>query len=254
MRLLLVAILCGCGAGISAPPSAGFPDAGTAAAAACEVPPMDQLYSGAWPPNPWAPALIAAPCMTQRHDAIIVLGCPSNADGSASDCQRSRAQMAASLYAQGFAANLIATGAAAHNAWVEADALTALLTARGVPGAAIVREPLAMHTDENLYYSSRIMQQRGWISALVVSDDPGHLVFTAVCDSNCCVKLGRLTVVELPDQTRVGHYVLYPQAEQVGPAECAQIRAPEKFMCTNLLDRKACADFFQLRPMGTRPR
>src|SRR5437762_1504068 len=122
------------------------PDAGAAATAACEVPPMDQIYSGVYPPNPWAPALVAAPCM---------------------------------------------------------------------------------------------MQARGWQSALVVSDDPGHLVFTALCDSNCCVDLGRLTVVELPDETRVGHYVLYPAAGRVAPAECTQISQAGKFMCTNMASRLA---------------
>ena len=224
------------------------PDAGAAATAACEVPPMDQIYSGVYPPNPWAPALVAAPCMTQPHDAIVVLGCPSNADGGASDCQIRRTEIAAALVSQGYAANVIASGAAAHNPFVEADALRELLMARGVSGDRIVREPKAMHTDENIYYSSRIMQARGWQSALVVSDDPGHLVFTALCDSNCCVDLGRLTVVELPDETRVGHYVLYPAAGRVAPAECTQISQAGKFMCTNMASRLACADDFQLRP------
>jgi hypothetical protein len=245
----IIVLACACGGPRVQPGGTIEPvDAGTAAAAACEVPAMDQIYAGTWPPNPWAPALVAAPCMTQPHDAIIVLGCPSNADGGASDCQIRRAEIAASLVSQGTAANVIVSGAAAHNAWVEADALRALLIARGVQSERIVREPKAMHTDENIYYSSRIMQERGWQSALVVSDDPGHLIFTALCDSNCCVDLGRLTVVELPDQTRVGHYVLYPAAARVGVSECAQIQSPGKFMCTNMASRLACADDFQLRP------
>src|SRR5947209_11080186 len=102
MRLgVLLALSCACGGAAVQPREP--PDAGTAAA--CEVPPMDQLYAGAWPPNPWAPALLAAPCMTQPHDAIIVLGCPSEADGGASDCQVKRVEIASGLIAHGYAAN-----------------------------------------------------------------------------------------------------------------------------------------------------
>jgi hypothetical protein len=248
VRLLAIATVCACGGASQPHTPQGPADAGLAPAAACEVPPMDQLYPGSWPPNPYGPALVAAPCMTQAHDVLIVLGCPSNPDGSASPCQTKRADIAANLFANGHARNFIVTGAAVHNAFVEADALAALLIARGVAQERIVREPHAMHTDENIYYSSRLMQAQGWASALVVSEDAGQLVFTALCDSNCCVNLGRLTVVELPDQTHVGHYVLYPEAAAVQPAECAQISTATKFMCTNKSSRKACADNFQLRP------
>ncbi|MGZ6143839.1 MAG: YdcF family protein [Myxococcales bacterium] len=241
MRAGILLLLCACGGASVGPPGAGPEYAPSATA--CEVPPMDQLYAGDFPPNPYAAATPAAPCMTQPHDAVIVLGCPSNADGSASDCQVRRADIAVRLNAPSF----IVSGAAAHNAFVEADALAALLTARGIAAGRIFREPRAMHTDENIYWSSRIMQKQGWQSALVVSD-PGHLIFTALCDSNCCVNLGRLTVVELPDGTKVGHYVLYPEASTVLPAECAQIELPDKFMCTNRAQRLACADDFQLRP------
>src|SRR3954471_22272723 len=126
----LIALSCACGGAPVQPRE--LPDARTAGAAACEGPPMDQLYAGAWPPNPWAPALLAAPCMTQPHDAIIVLGCPSAADGGASDCQVKRAEIASRLIAQGYAASAIVSGAAAHNAYVEAEALATLLIARGV--------------------------------------------------------------------------------------------------------------------------
>jgi hypothetical protein len=50
----------------------------------------------------------------------------------------------------------------------------------------------------------------------------------------------------MPDQTRLGHYVLYPQAARVGDLECAQIETPSKFMCTNMSSRMACADSFRL--------
>ncbi len=206
---------------------------------------MDQLYPGAWPPNPYGPAVPADTCLYAAHDAIVILGCPSNADGTPSDCQIRRADMAAAL--RRYADRFIVSGAAAHNQYVEADALQALLVQRGVPAENILLERKARHTDENIYYSSRIMQAEGWQSALVISDDPGHLVFTALCDSNCCVDLGRLTVIELPDRSKVGHYVLYPPGARVSGAECAQIETSTKYMCTNMADRMACAANFRLR-------
>jgi len=154
------------------------------------------------------------------------------------------------LMQAGLGDRFITSGAAVHNSYVEAATLRDLLIARGVPAAQITTELQARHTDENIYYSTQLMAAQAWRSALVVSDDPGHLILSAVCDSNCCVALGRLTVktfpLKLPGQSTttpqaVGHYALYPHAEPVAPAECTFIETPLKFMCTNLKTRLACA-------------
>jgi hypothetical protein len=180
----------------------------------------------------------------------MVLGCPSRDDGQPSDCQKKRADIAVGLQRLGYGDRFIVTGGAVANAHVEADALRALLLARGVPDDRIVREPLAMHTDENLYYSTRIMEAEGLVTAWVVSEDPGHLVMTAVCDANCCVQLGRMTVFELgvplssggsPEPQKVGHYVRTPPATLASTTECDHVKQPLKFMCTNLSSRRACA-------------
>lgn len=211
----------------------------------CEVPPLQELYPGPLPPNPDASQPAAGACIDQAHDVLIVLGCPSKDDGSASNCQLERADIAADLHARGYGDHLIVTGAAVHNGFVEADALRDLLLERGVAEGAIVREPLAEHTDENLYYSSRIMQERGWRSALVVSESTGQLLYNALCDANCCVQLGRLTVVELAGHV-LGHYVLYPDAEAVHDDECAHIEDARMGVCINLGVRRACKDHFEL--------
>lgn len=232
--------------------AADIGDVALPAVLTCPMAPMDQLYSGILPPNPYAAWPAAPSCVTEPHDAIIVLGCPSNADGSASTCQLARAGIALRLRATGYADRFIVSGAAVHNAWVEAEALRDLLLAGGVPAERVHLEPQARHTDENLYYATQIMLGQGWRSALVVSDDPGHLMMTAVCDSNCCVDLGRLTLFALPvtgglsPTDNVGHYVLIPPAAPIAPAECATIEGPLKFMCTNLGTRKACKANFQL--------
>lgn len=216
--------------------------------AACPMPTMKDDYPGPFPPFPYGTWTHAEGCIANPHDVIIVLGCPSESDGSPSKCQIDRARITEQLYEAHWATRFIVTGAAVHNGYVEADALHALLVERGVPAASIIKEPLARHTDENLYYSTRIMQEHGWTSALVVSEDPGHLMMTALCDSNCCVDLGRLSLYEwevLPDlYVKAGHYALIPPGTPNSDAECTHISS--MFMCINLGDRDACKDDFQL--------
>ena len=216
---------------------------------------MTALYPGAGPPNPYGVLPAADACVAVRHDVIIVLGCPNQDSGPPAPCQTKRADIAVALMQAGFGDRFITTGGAVHNAYVEADTLKALLVARGVPSAHITTETKASHTDENIYYSTLLMAAPGFHNALVVSDDPGHLILTAVCDSNCCVSMGRLTVLTLPiklpghptpSPQAVGHYALYPRAAAVSPAECTFIESPLKFMCTNLKTRLSCAGHVML--------
>ena len=240
-------------AGVDGDPDAGGDaglDAGPSAATRCAVPLMTDRYSGFLPTNPYGVQPMAGPCAVP-HDAIELLGCPSNTDGTPSTCQTARADLAVGLWDAGYASNFIVSGAATHNQWVEADALAQLLEQRGVQAKQIFRDLRAMHTDENLYYSDKIMEAQGWSSAIVVSEEPGQLIETALCDSNCCVDLGRLTVLTFPLGTTtavLGHYVRYPWTTDVSTAECAQIELPTKVMCTQLVSRLACAGKFQLPP------
>jgi hypothetical protein len=216
---------------------------------ACVIPSMIDQYPGTGLPTPFLPGTPAPACLLTKHDVILVLGCPNADDGGAGDCQAARADIAVALMNAGWGDRFITSGAAVHNPWVEADTLASLLVARGVPDASITRETQAQHTDENIFYSTAIMARNGWKTALVVSDDPSHLVLVAVCDSNCCVDLGRLTVFDfpLPDGDggiagrKVGHYELYPGAAAVTADECAQIEQPSKLMCIALPSRTACA-------------
>jgi hypothetical protein len=239
----------GLDAGADAGVDAG-PDAGPSPATRCAVGLMTDLYSGFLPTNPYATQPMAGTCAVP-HDAIEILGCPSNADGTPSSCQIARVELAIGLWDSGYASNFIVSGAATHNQWVEADALAALLEQHGVEAKQIFRDLRAMHTDENLYYSDKIMEAQGWSSAIVVSEDPGQLIETALCDSNCCVDLGRLSVLAFPigaNTAVLGHYVRYPWTQVVSTAECAQIELPSKIMCTKLSSRLACAANFQLPP------
>lgn len=217
--------------------------------ALCPMPAMTQLFDGPFPPNPYAAAIAADACVSAAHDVIILLGCPNDDNGAPSACQKKRVDLGMSLKNAGWGSRFITTGGAVHNAFVEAETLKQLLVDKGVSASDIFVEPLAQHTDENIYYSTKIMESEGWESALVVSDDPGHLVMTALCDSNCCVDLGRLTVVSLPvagGSAVTGHYSRYPWGQAVSVAECDLLKQPLKFMCVNLATRKACKASFQL--------
>ena len=237
LRQTPVAVLLACGGG--ADESSNPPEG-------CSQQDLIAQYPGDLPLDPSEPQPSAPECLV--FDVMVVLGCPSNEDGSPSECQASRADLAFRLREAGYADAIITTGGAVHTDVVEAEALRDLLVDKGVPEADITLEPLAEHTDENLYYSTQIMYERGWTAALVVSE-PDHLLYTAVCDANCCVGLGRLLVWDFPldgEAVALGHYELSPPAVEVSAAECEHLTTPSKFMCFALPDRRACADDFQL--------
>ncbi len=213
------------------------------AKAPCEVPLVRTQLGSEFPINPYGGSLLPPQCALERHDVIIVLGCPSQVDGSASTCQKRRTEMALALRDAGYADRFITTGGAVHTPQVEADALAALLTEAGVADSDILREPQAQHTDENLHFSTLLMQERGLSSALVVSEDAGHLIYAALCDANCCVRRGRLTVFDYPvasGSIRAGHYVLEPTPSDGMKRDCAYLEDPSSLLCLNLPNRHYC--------------
>lgn len=104
---------------------------------------------------------------------MIVPGCPSEADGTLSLCQMSRAVWASILWRRGVAAAFIVSGSAVHSRFVEAEALAAGMAALGVPAERIWLEPNALHTDENMYYSLQLARALGFHS-LAVASQKGH--------------------------------------------------------------------------------
>jgi hypothetical protein len=213
----------------------------------CDVPDLSEVHAAGPPITvPWPDA---PDCAADPLDTIIVLGCPTNDDGTLSSCQAGRVERAMRFYDAGVAASFIPSGAAVQNEWIEAESIRDALLDHGVPAAAITVEPRAEHTDENLYFATRLMEEREWRRALVVSD-PIHLLGSASCDANCCVALGRLTLVQMPgfadlDDGKAAFYELLPDAAPVTDAECAYL-VDETALCGNLDDRRACRDDFQL--------
>jgi uncharacterized SAM-binding protein YcdF (DUF218 family) len=106
----------------------------------------------------------------QSHfDAIIVLGYPSNPDGSPSPVERARVLAGVGEYRAGVAPRLIMTGGAAHNHYVEAEVMGRFAEDQGIPASAVVEEARARNTVQNAFYSVQIMQAHGWNSAEIVS-------------------------------------------------------------------------------------
>jgi uncharacterized SAM-binding protein YcdF (DUF218 family) len=100
----------------------------------------------------------------------IALGCPADEpSGRASMCERCRVKTALRAYRAGDVSGIIMSGGAAHNRFVEADAMGDLAVARGMPEEKVDREGSALTTWMNLRYAQRIMRARGYKTALIVS-------------------------------------------------------------------------------------
>jgi uncharacterized SAM-binding protein YcdF (DUF218 family) len=109
-----------------------------------------------------------------HFDAIIVLGSPADDDGNPTPTQLNRVTEAVHEYERGIAPRLILTGGPAHNQYVEANVMTKVAQAQGIPASAIFIEPNAKDTLQNACYSVRMMKEHEWRSAEIISS-PSHL-------------------------------------------------------------------------------
>ncbi len=106
--------------------------------------------------------------MAARHDVIVILG------AGLGPALRRRVAHGTRLFHAGKAEQVIVTGGAIGTRPTEAEAMRALALEHGVPEERIIVEDKATRTLENALYTARIMEDRGWARALVVSD-PFHL-------------------------------------------------------------------------------
>ncbi|MFC5467640.1 YdcF family protein [Cohnella suwonensis] len=103
-------------------------------------------------------------------DAGIVLGA-TLWDDRPSPGLAERLDRALELYRAGAFSHVIVTGGLDDNGATvtEAEGMKAYLVAKGVPERAIVTEPLARSTYENLLNSRKLMEERGWKTAVIVT-------------------------------------------------------------------------------------
>ncbi len=109
-----------------------------------------------------------------HFDAILVLGSPCRDDGSPTPEQRERTLAGVRAWRAGRAPYLVVSGGPARNRWVEADSMARIARQAGVPAGAVLEEPRALNTVENVGYTYALMRQHGWRSLDVVSS-PSHL-------------------------------------------------------------------------------
>jgi uncharacterized SAM-binding protein YcdF (DUF218 family) len=163
----------------------------------------------------------------QTHfDTIIVLGTPSKSDGSPSPEQRERVLEGVHEYKTGIAQHIIMTGGAAHNHFVEAHTMAQFATTQGVPTSAILEEPQALNTIQNIYYSAQLMHQHNWSSAEVVSS-PNHLGRTALIVNTFNATQPNLAIdwrthtAQWPPEYSLGHKLFFDFVEA---GRCLQLR------------------------------
>ena len=110
----------------------------------------------------------------QKFDVIIVLGYPAIEDGKPSLMMKQRVIKGVELFKERHAGNMIFTGGAAHNHYIEATVMAKLANSMGVPDSRIVQETKAQNTYQNAFYAVKLMQQKHWDSAIVVTS-PNHI-------------------------------------------------------------------------------
>ncbi|GAA4805946.1 YdcF family protein [Actinomycetospora chlora] len=109
----------------------------------------------------------------QPVDMIVVLGA-AQYDGRPSPVFRARLQHALELYEEGVAPRIVTVGgAAAGDAFTEAQAGEQWLVENGVPGQALLPVDEGRDTFESFEAVADVAEQRGWESAVLVSD-PWH--------------------------------------------------------------------------------
>ena len=114
----------------------------------------------------------------QPADVIVVLGAGLRRDNQPGPALTRRAAHAALLWQQGYAPIVICSGGNPGNrARSEAAACAELLQADGVPQSAIMLEEESRSTEENAMYTRVLMSEKGWQTAIVVSD--GYHLFRA---------------------------------------------------------------------------
>ena len=125
-------------------------------------------------------------------------------------------------YERGVAPRIIVTGGQTSR-FTEADVMTRIARAQGVPESAIVPERQAENTIQNACFSARIMKQHGWKSAEVVTS-PSHLPRAEVIFSHVPIEwrghaapslsepaAGVPLSASLSEVMHMGYYLLYSQ-------------------------------------------
>jgi len=118
----------------------------------------------------WRIHAVKSEPLPDRADVGIVLGATIWGD-EPSPGLKERLNLALKLYKEGrFPALIVSGGMDANGAYItEAEGMKRYLVASGVPDQDVILEDKATSTYENLLFSKRIMLDRGWDSALIIT-------------------------------------------------------------------------------------
>jgi len=109
----------------------------------------------------------------KEADCIVVFGGGVGESGNAGQGYEERVQYAVRLYEEDFAKNIIFSSGYSY-AFKETDVMKALAVSLGVPEKAILVESEAANTYQNVLFTKKIIDQKGWKNILLVSS-PYHM-------------------------------------------------------------------------------
>ena len=112
-------------------------------------------------------------------DCLLVLGSPTEIDGTPTAAQRWRVDEAIREWKAGRAPRMLMTGGMTALHYTESATMAAYARGKGVPAEAIFQEPHARTTMENIRDSQAILDAHGWHRVEVISS-PEHLPRTAL--------------------------------------------------------------------------
>ena len=121
----------------------------------------------------WVAAPLRMDAAPARADAIVVFAGGVGESGKAGGGTQERAERAIDLFKGGYASHLIFSTGYTYS-FPEADQMRALAVQQGVPPEAIVLEPRATDTHQNVAFTDEILRARRWSSVLLVSS-PYHM-------------------------------------------------------------------------------
>jgi uncharacterized SAM-binding protein YcdF (DUF218 family) len=108
----------------------------------------------------------------QPADVIVILGSGARRDGTPSFAYLRRIRHAVALYERGYAPYLLCTGGATQ--WMpisEGESCANYLRGIGIPPEDVLVDNLSMSTEENAIEAAHIMRERGFDTAVLVSDN-----------------------------------------------------------------------------------
>lgn len=109
--------------------------------------------------------------MNTGETILVVLGYPASDNGTPGPILQARLDKAIELYRSGVAGKMIVTGGAIGNEFVEAEVMAVYCIRQGIAPENIYLETQARNTYDNARMVKKMMEERGYKNAIVVTSD-----------------------------------------------------------------------------------